>query len=371
MGTYVVHKRRKDRWYLAEVTYKDGGESRKTVPIESFVSLGFSKGMSVDQAKERAKQVNKQKRLEDKKARAASQRVADQKYAESAYLPEHLQEKFKQKLEEDYFGSDAYLDKIWFHWDVVRDLIVELKIEPKDYLDNKARIYKHLQGHQYSLSYINKTLTILNQFGRMVCRLQGQYFEPVPSPEGRAKQAVLDSYKKSKTHRKKTDPITPEQLEEVKDRFAHLPGQWEWLKVSVEFGLRPMEVDALAHDKDSFEIKKQDGRIILRVYQSKLMAINEEDRWKSIPVVYPGQEEALELIKKGNLRKPLAKTIKSIFTEKTRPYSGRKGFVDMMLARGERLEDVTQWLGHQSINRTWKDYKDKQRVHSTMPKKTG
>jgi integrase len=53
-------------------------------------------------------------------------------------------------------------------------------------------------------------------------------------------------------------------------------------------------------------------------------------------------------------------TGKSIFQ-----YGGRKGFQDLMLNRGQKLEDISAWMGHQSIEMTWKRYRNRKRVKVT------
>jgi len=40
-------------------------------------------------------------------------------------------------------------------------------------------------------------------------------------------------------------------------------------------------------------------------------------------------------------------------------YSGRKGFTDLMLTKGQSLENISIWLGHSHISRTWASYRDK------------
>lgn len=73
---------------------------------------------------------------------------------------------------------------------------------------------------------------------------------------------------------------------------------------------------------------------------------------------------ALKDIEDGVLKKPLVKTLRKTFpdVEGIGLYSGRKGFVDLMLKYGQTLENIAAWLGHSSIERTWKHYKDKDNV---------
>jgi len=62
------------------------------------------------------------------------------------------------------------------------------------------------------------------------------------------------------------------------------------------------------------------------------------------------------------------KYLRKIYPENkhyTTLYAGRKGFQDLMLNRGQRLEDISMWMGHQSIEMTWTKYRNRKRVSFT------
>ena len=81
------------------------------------------------------------------------------------------------------------------------------------------------------------------------------------------------------------------------------------------------------------------------------------------------QIEAIKFIEKGILKKPLNKTLKAIMgLDNIGSYSGRKGFTDLMLDNEQAIEDISMWLGHSSIEMTWKRYKDRSRVRFTKLK---
>lgn len=44
-------------------------------------------------------------------------------------------------------------------------------------------------------------------------------------------------------------------------------------------------------------------------------------------------------------------------------YGGRKDFTDLMIAKGHTLENISIWMGHSSLDRTWRSYKAKARFH--------
>jgi integrase len=83
---------------------------------------------------------------------------------------------------------------------------------------------------------------------------------------------------------------------------------------------------------------------------------------KPIPLWHEGQKRCLEIIASGNFRRPLAKTMAHHFGERTNCYAGRKGFVDLMRSLGQDFEDISQWLGHQSVDMTWKHYRNRSTV---------
>jgi hypothetical protein len=160
-------------------------------------------------------------------------------------------------------------------------------------------------------------------------------------------------------------------IRKAENALSDLPGQFEWLFISFVFGLRPFETDELT-DRRKWEILF-DSSIelnVLKISQSKLVGVSEDERWKFIPVILPEQERAIEFIKIGKLKRPLNKVLRSrLAVEGLESYSGRKGFTDWMLSKGYSIEDIASWLGHKSIQTTWKSYKDKSRVSVNSIKK--
>jgi integrase len=158
-------------------------------------------------------------------------------------------------------------------------------------------------------------------------------------------------------------------LDKYKSGFT-VEGNYNWLLISIWFGLRPTEIDSLRKIA-SWRIEKDKdlGIDVLWIYQSKLTSIEREKRWKPLPIIFPEQKLAVEIIKSGSFKRPLAKTLKKIFLNKRITcYAGRKGFIDLMLARNQRLEDISSWLGHQDIAITWRKYRNKKRVAFTQVK---
>lgn len=82
-------------------------------------------------------------------------------------------------------------------------------------------------------------------------------------------------------------------------------------------------------------------------------------------------QKALEDIQNQRIKKPLVKTLKKAAPSipKIGLYSGRKGFTDLMLSLNQTLENIAMWMGHASIERTWKNYKNKEVVTFNPVKK--
>jgi integrase len=338
------------------------------VPPEAYASLGIRKSMTLDEVKARVAQINKEKRLEKKKVVAAVGNLKEMEIIESVYLPKDRAEGFRDWLIENHGIKGRSRKKILSHWRCVQRLIKATQLLPEQYHSNKKKILNHLIKQNYSLDYSKKVLRILNQYGAFVSEDQGRFYRPIGKLTPTEANRIRDGCFESKTYQGPSDALTPRQLESQKDKLK--PAQYRWLVLAVWFGLRPKEVDALnANDnKKLFDIvtKVINGKPIqvLCIYQSKLTAVKREDRWKYIPAFHDSQIEALKLVGEG-LQRPLNKTLKKLFGGQTTCYSGRKGFTDLMQSNGQKLEDISLWLGHRSIEMTWKHYKDKKAIQFT------
>jgi len=175
------------------------------------------------------------------------------------------------------------------------------------------------------------------------------------------RRIITSFYEKSPNKNKASKSISPVKLLKIKENIRC--DLYNWLYLSVWLGLRPKEVDNL-HDDSMWKVETLfNGRKVLWVYQTKIIALPVEDRWKPIPLLYPEQEKAVDIIFSKNFKRPLVKTVKQHFGEETALYGGRKGFTDLMLSKGNTLENISVWMGHSTINRTWKSYKNRQKYH--------
>ena len=88
------------------------------------------------------------------------------------------------------------------------------------------------------------------------------------------------------------------------------------------------------------------------MFQTKIISLPTEDRWKPIPILYEEQKFALSIIKAQTIQRPLVKTLHHYFGKGIDLYDGRKGFVDLMLSKGHVLENISVWMGHSTLDRT-------------------
>jgi hypothetical protein len=129
------------------------------------------------------------------------------------------------------------------------------------------------------------------------------------------------------------------------------------------FGVRPQEVDNLKK-KELWKIEEFNGKKVLWLFQTKIVALPYEDRWKPISIIFEEQEFALRIVEGQNFKRPLVKTVRRYFGEGIDLYGGRKGFTDFMLSKDQVLENTSVWMGHSTLERTWRSYKQRKKYHS-------
>lgn len=58
----------------------------------------------------------------------------------------------------------------------------------------------------------------------------------------------------------------------------------------------------------------------------------------------------------------LVKTVRRYFGEGIDLYGGRKGFNDLMLSKGQALENISAWMGHSTLERTLRSYNQRRYI---------
>ena len=201
-----------------------------------------------------------------------------------------------------------------------------------------------------------------NLWGFFISRKLARPFLPIPRPNGYERQRLIDAYySKEKNSRRPSQPLTPDLLQQALPRINNL--NFNWLYLSVWLGLRPQEVDNLHQPEMWFTEILPNGRIVLWVYQTKIIALPPADRWKPIPILFDEQRFTLRIIESRKFRRPTTRTVHKYFGANIDLYGGRKGFSDLMLSKGHSLENISIWMGHSTLDRTWRSYKNKKKYH--------
>ncbi len=377
MGYQVNKRAKKDGtiyWRLIFREIKGNENHDKHIPVSQYTQHGFVPSMSVDEARARAKQLNAQNRL-DKQAQKAKLRALERAKADELLKSAHLPAELAREFETDYMrkrfavgpNTAAKYKKAHTHWQYVKRIIVELNLDPRFWADEAHIFYEYVSRKKCSPAYVSKIPRVLNPWGFFMSRKLDRAFAPIPTPTGYHREMIRYAYLASKKKKMISAPLTPAVLNKAQAKL--IPSQLNWLYLSLWFGLRPKEIDSFC-TKGHFEIENgKSGVPVIWVYQSKLTAVKQERRSKPIPCIFPEQLAGLETIQSGNFHRPLVKTIKKHISEDINLYGGRKGFSDLIRSKGQRLEDIASWMGHATIERTWRSHKDKQKARFTLPKR--
>lgn len=367
MGYVVIRLPYKKRsWKVQMQTFVGGGRKQQDIKESDYQAHGFRPSMTLDEAVARKDELNAQLHLRQHQEKQAviEARLHTEELEHVAYLNPALVTEFESKvLYEGFYAGDreaVQRNKLESHWRAAKRVLFELKLDVSEWSDRKRTFYSHFADQQVSPAYLQKLIRILNLWGKFVARSRGVYFEPLPYPTRFDKERIADAYLESNGGRTgESDALTPVLLEAAKESTES--AAWNWLALSLWFGLRPPEVDGLKVPAQ-WRLERHQGTQVLFVYQTKLKGVARDQRWKYIPCLRPEQEKLLSVIKPGEFERPSIKVVHARFGEHVNLYGGRKGFELLMDSFGYRLEDISLWLGHKSIERTWRNYKNRTKV---------
>ncbi len=374
-GCYYVRKLKSGKWNLYFESWKNGEKKQELIPVSEYINLflPIQVSMTVEQARKAMKDHNfhRKNAIGPLAQIRAMKRVDLIKKFDKSLFPPDLVELFIDKVRKESDGTEQHKLKLIVHFNFVQKMIRELSILPHEYKDNYGYIVDYFKTKKLSVSYSKNLINIMNRWGYFISRQQGKYYEPIKRLKGTTKSAIKSIQKaKADPVRRPSLPMTELLLAKIKRKVSKSDQkQLGWLNfiiVSFYFGLRPKEVMTVVEKPI---VENHNGIPVLVVNQTKLTSVsNEEDRIKKIPVICEQQMTALGLIKTGHILRPhsswvdqLCKEPKIVYgpTEDYGLYTGRKGFTDLMLTLGQNLEDISGWLGHHSIDMTWKFYKTK------------
>ena len=380
MGYYIKYlpkKKSMPQWKVQFISYtkSDTKKSRAikpkkewAIPKNRWPALGFNPFMTLDEAKIRSRQLNAQlqlKRQEEQTRKIADAQAVTLKRYEatlpSAFVTE-FESRFVRKRDSQTEQGLRAVSRASVIWRAAQRLIVSIGVEPSEWFYQTDQIYDYFFARKMSLRYLQSVLKFTNLWGFFICRKLARPFMPVSPPRGYERQRIIDAYlEKRGGVNRASKPIAPEDLEHVKEQLNQ--NNHNWLSLSVWFGLRPKEVDSLKTPEMWKIATEPNGLQILWVYQTKIIALPYQDRWKPIPILFPEQRNALSIIASQQFRRPLIKTMRKNFGEGVTLYAGRKGFVDLMLSKKQAFENISVWMGHSTLQRTWESYKNRRRFH--------
>lgn len=379
MGYYVKklkHKKTEPYWKLQFLSFKKENTKNSTakkpkrewdIPRARWLAPGFSALMTLEEAKTRTRQLNAQlqiKRQEEQVRKIAEQQAATQKRFDSVLPIEFVSEFERCFLRTRDSQTEQGIRKntrSYVTWRAAQRMIVVIAVDPSEWFYHTHSIYDYFYSQKMSLRYISSVLKFANLWGFFICRKLGRPFLPVPFPRGYERLRLIDAHYQKKGTVRASKAISPNDLEKVKGSLNQ--SNFNWLFLSVWLGLRPKEIDNL-HENNCWKIEDlPTGRKVLWVFQTKIVALPREDRWKPIPILFIEQAFALEIIKSGHFRRPLLKTMRRHFGNEVNLYGGRKGFADLMLSKNQTIENISVWMGHSNLQRTWYSYKDRRRFH--------
>lgn len=393
-GYFYSQKREKAdgsiSWRIIFESWRDGKKKLEIIPKSMYQELGVKLDATHEQVKQALKDYNKIRRKEIKVSHSqikALKRFEEMKSYNKTFFPPEYVEEFLNRLMSASDGKPRFKKRLVRNFQIVQEMVVELNILPHHYEQDLDRFISYFKEKKYSASYSKDVLWVLNKWGHFYSRKRQTFFEPVGRLRVKTQNSITTAQKEKGGVRKVSKPMTAELLKQLRskintDKLEELH-KYHWVFISFVFGLRPSECDSALKEK---KIETINGVPTLVIIQTKLTTVDDDEKIKRIPIICEEQAEALELIKKGQAKRPtpkwlaehfkenklssdaeqtndeLREEIKKLSGEVFDLYCGRKGFTDFMISKGQSLENISMFLGHKSIQTSWKFYKDRKRV---------
>lgn len=361
MSSFYVRAKSSGKWSVYEEIHVNTKKSQVKVIEQSYPSLGINPSWTIEQVKSRIKLINKENKLERKAATETARKLAVLDEYDKVFFPEELTNEFLEHLRASTAGTDDYWVRLLGGFKFAKKMVLKLKIKPHQYADKAPFIYRYFSEAKISVDYSQEILKTLNAWGRYVAKHQGSFFEPVPNIPKQFRKNIAREQRTKTGVRTESEHM---QLSHLVKLESQLPTEeYSWMYVSFWLGLRPSEVDRESGKPHLLPHPTDKSIKVLEVNQVKIESEDEDAGYKYVPILYPEQKRAVELLKSGNLKRPNPKKLKDVTGENIDTYSARKGFVDLMQALGQRIEDAAMWMGHKDLKTTLKHYKN----HSNVP----
>ena len=322
--------------------------------------------MSIHEARQRTQQLNQQLQIKNQELQILKSQTKDKelRIKHDCVLPESFVLEFENRFiitRESGLNYKTRKKRRFTLWKAAQRLIFFIGKDPDQWFYYSKDFYDFFYQHKYSLGYSRSILKIANLWGYFISRKLNTPFLEIPHASGYERRRLIDASYEKKNRRLPSKPISPKHLAVLKEKINQ--PNFNWLYLSVWLGLRPQEIDNLQNSEMWKTEGLPTGRKVLWVYQTKIIALPPADRWKPIPLIFEEQLFALQILKAQKFKRPLVKSVKNNIGEGHDLYGGRKGFVDLMLSLGQDLSNISIWMGHSTLNRTWRNYKNKSLYH--------
>ena len=371
MGIKIKKRKWKNRdgsfsesWRLLVEDYSSGERKCLYPAKKDYLKYGLDPLDSFERAKEKTSVIQAKNRIQRTAQRRAriEKRIQQEDLKESAYLPREIYSQFLDWLR-DRRMWDQIPPKSESHLRCMRKIVLEMGECPSNWPDKPEKIFLWFRKNKLSLSYIEKVLPLLNDYGYFYCKAFKKPYLKIPHPKSDVARRIEDANLEARDGEgSESKPISPAHLEKLADLSE---ARLRWVRLSVYFGLRPHEIDDLAGKPGKvWEIRTDPkGTPILRVYQRKLIKVSRDRRWKRIPCILPEQVELIEELRRAlPLERPSVKQIENRLGEGHYLYGGRKGFEKLMREKDQDFVNVSRWLGHLDIRRTEWNYRELEAV---------
>jgi hypothetical protein len=308
-------------WYVKFNEYKAEGRVQRHIPRKEYPTIGISPDMTFEQAREVLNLRNAKRSNETQEARInrIRDRVAKQDKAEALHLPRALEEDFIAELK-SRFNSSTLIT----HWRASRNFIIQAKIHPKDWSRQSEAFYKLFAAKKVSVSYAEKMIRVMNMWLEFFSSKTDKYHRKLEMPSGPNLERISEAFYSSSKPSKESAPISPDELKAAKDRLKI--EHYNYLFLTVWLGLRPIEIDRLYATTPRKELGHSidaDGDLV--VYQWKLTGVKYEKRWKYIALQFPEMQQAGEIIRSKQFKRPRPSLVNKWVKEGANCYGGRKG----------------------------------------------
>lgn len=326
----------------------------RAISKPKWPEYGFRLEMSLEEAQQQCATLNVREKLSrsEKRKQRSQARSQKDRDTQAAYLPLEYRDEFEKHKLPDTLKGKSY-------WNTAVRVMTAVALPPDQWVDYTESFYKEFLRRRMSPAYINNILPLINRWGAFYSRKLGKPFDPVPTPPRAWAMKIAEDHinKDSGKGCKESDPLTPENLGKFEG------AERRWLAFTVWFGLRPVEVDLLSQPsgKRTWAIELGGPVPVLRIFQTKLKGVKKDKRTKGIPAFLPEQQTLLSDMSLLVAR-PKRSDMKKAYGGGVTLYGGRKGFEALMKSKGQKFENVSAWLGHADVNRTYQSYFNKQDV---------